>query len=377
MLGFGGFQHMLIPGYATSEGTDRFRRRFEATFPGHFRELQGLWLSSIGIGTYLGEPTAAYDALYCETVAEALESGINVIDTAVNYRHQRSERAIGQALAGAISSGKVQRDEVLIATKGGFLTFDGTEPDDPSDYFQRTLIDPGLFRLEEVVAGCHVMSPKYLENQIDVSRRNLGVDTLDVYYLHSPETQVSGVAREEFDRRMRAAFSALEKAVSVGKIRIYGTATWNAYRVGQESREALSLPDLLRLAEDVGGKDHHFRAIQVPYNLAMPEALSARTQRVEGKFVPVLQVARAHGMLVFASASLLQQKLTNDLPAETHRWFPGLQKDAQRAIQFVRSTPGIASALVGMSRREHLRENLTTAQTPPLNLEQFRAIFNQ
>ncbi len=57
---------MLIPGHATSEGTDRFRRRFEPKFPGHFREFQGLWLSSIGIGTYLGEPTAAYDALYRE-----------------------------------------------------------------------------------------------------------------------------------------------------------------------------------------------------------------------------------------------------------------------------------------------------------------------
>ena len=368
---------MLMPGHATSEGTDRFRRRFEAKFPGHFREFQGLWLSSIGIGTYLGEPTAAYDALYREAVADALEGGINVIDTAVNYRHQRSERAIAQALAAVISSGKVQRDEVMIATKGGFLNFDGSEPDDPSDYFQRTLIDPGLFRPEEVVAGCHVMSPKYLENQIDVSRQNLGIDTLDIYYLHNPETQASNVAREEFDRRMRAAFAALEKAVGEGKIRMYGTATWNGYRVGQDSREALSLPDLLRLAEEVGGKDHHFRAIQLPYNLAMPEALSARTQRVDGKAVPVLQVARAHGMLVFASASLLQQKLTESLPEETHAWFPGLEKDAQRAIQFVRSTPGITSALVGMSRREHVTENLSTAQTPPLNLEQFRAIFNQ
>ena len=210
-----------------------------------------------------------------------------------------------------------------------------------------------------------------------MSRQNLGIDTLDIYYLHNPETQSANVAREEFDRRMRAAFSALEKAVGEGKIRIYGTATWNAYRVGQESREALSLPDLLRIAEEVGGKDHHFRAIQLPYNLAMPEALSARTQRVDGKAIPVLQVARAHGMLVFASASLLQQKLTESLPEETHAWFPGLEKDAQRAIQFVRSTPGVACALVGMSRREHVTENLGTAQTPPLNLEQFRAIFNQ
>ena len=216
-LGFGGFHNMLMPGHATSEGTDRFRRRFEAKFPGHFREFQGLWLSSIGIGTYLGEPTAAYDALYREAVADALESGINVIDTAVNYRHQRSERAIAQALAAAISGGKVQRDEVLIATKGGFLTFDGSEPDDPSDYFQRTLIDTGLLRPDEVAAGCHVMSPKYLENQIDVSRHNLGIDTLDIYYLHNPETQSSNVTREEFDRRMHAAFSALEKAVGRGQ----------------------------------------------------------------------------------------------------------------------------------------------------------------
>jgi len=358
---------MLIPGHATSAGTDRYRHRFEAKFPGHFREFQTLWLSSIGIGTYLGEPTAAYDALYRETVTDALENGINVIDTAVNYRHQRSERAIAQALAAMISSSKVQRDEVMIASKGGFLNFDGDEPSDPSDYFQRTLIDPGLFRPEEVVAGCHVMSPKYLENQIDVSRRNLGIGTLDIYYLHNPETQATNVARQEFDRRMRAAFAALEKAVGEGKISIYGTATWNGYRVGLDSREALSLPRLLRLAEEVGGKDHHFRAIQLPYNLAMPEALSARTQHVDGKAVPVLQVARAHDMLVFASASLLQQKLTENLPEETRAWFPGLEKDAQRAIQFVRSTPGITSALVGMSRREHVSENLNTARTPPRN----------
>ncbi len=368
---------MLISGHATPEGTDRYRRRFEANHPGHFREAQGLWLSSIGIGTYLGEPTAAYDALYREAVSAALEMGINVIDTSVNYRHQRSERAIGEALAGSISDGKVRRDEVIIASKGGFLTFDGSEPEDPSEYFQRTLIDTGLVRPDDVAAGCHVMSPKYLENQIDVSRKNLGIETLDIYYLHNPETQSSHVSREEFDRRVHAAFAALEKAVGDGKIRIYGTATWNAYRVGHDSREALSLPDLLRVAEEVGGKNHHFRAIQLPYNLAMPEALSARTQRENGKDVPVLQVARSHGMLVFASASLLQQKLTANLPDETHAWFPGLTQDAQRAIQFVRSTPGIASALVGMSRRQHVVDNLSTTRKPPLNLEQFRAIFGQ
>jgi aryl-alcohol dehydrogenase-like predicted oxidoreductase len=220
------------------------------------------------------------------------------------------------------------------------------------------------------------MSPKYLENQIEVSRRNLGLETLDIYYLHNPETQISHVSREEFDRRIKAAFAALEKAAGEGKIRVYGTATWNGYRVGPESPDALSLVDLLRAAREVGGEGHHFRAIQLPFNLAMPEALTALTQRLNGSAVPALHVARAHGMMVFASASLLQQRLAEGLPKEIRERL-GLETDAQRAIQFVRSTPGITTALVGMSRRDHIRENLGTARTPPLNLEQFRAMFSK
>jgi len=368
---------MMIPGFATREGTARFRDRFAARLPGHIREAHGLWISSIGIGTYLGEPTAACDARYREAIRQAVLMGVNAIDSAINYRHQRSERAVAQALATLISSGHVRRDEIVLASKGGFLTFDGEEPPDPSAYFQEKFLDPGIIRMEEVVAGCHVISPKFLENQIDTSRRNLGLQTLDIYYLHNPETQLSQVGREEFFRRLRAAFAALEKAVAESKIRMYGTATWNAYRVSPRSAEALSLADVLRLAEEVGGKDHHFRAIQLPFNLAMPEARMANTQQMGHKVGPLLQVAKAHGLMVFASASLLQGQLSQGLPAEFRGWFPRMQTDAQRAIQFVRSTPGITCALVGMSSLEHVQENLATASTPPMTLEQFRAVLQE
>jgi len=366
---------MLIPGYATLEGTARFREHFAARLPGHFHQSHGLWISSIGLGTYLGEPTPACDELYCAAVTRAVELGTNVIDTAVNYRHQRSERAIGQAVRAMISEGRLRRDEIVLATKGGFLTFDGEEPSDPAAYFEEKLIKPGLIRPDEVAAGCHVMSPKYLESQIDVSRQNLGVETLDVYYVHNPETQLSQVSRQEFYRRLRPAFAALEKAVANGKIRAYGTATWNAYRVGPESSEAVALAEVWRAAEEVGGKEHHFRAIQLPYNLAMPEALLANTQPLDNKFVPALHVARSLALTVFASASLLQSRLTEALPPQVQTWFPGLRTDAQRALQFARSTPGITSALVGMSRREHVEENLGTAAAAPLTLEAFRAIW--
>jgi aryl-alcohol dehydrogenase-like predicted oxidoreductase len=366
---------MLIPGFATAEGTARFRDRFAARLPGHIREAQGLWISSIGIGTYLGEPTAEVDARYREAITRAVPMGVNLIDSAINYRHQRSERAIAQALATLISSGEVQRDEVVVASKGGFLSFDGEEPPDPWAYFQEKFLDPGIIRMEEVVADCHVISPKYLENQIETSRRNLGLETLDIYYLHNPETQLSQVSREEFFRRLKAAFAALEKAVAEGKIRMYGTATWNAYRVSPTSAEALTLTDVLHAAEEVGGKDHRFRAIQLPFNLAMPEAAVASTQQTGRKLAPLLQVAKAHGLMVFASASLLQGQLTQGLSPEIRSWFPGMRTDAQCAIQFVRSTPGITCALVGMSNLEHVQENLGTASTPPMTLEQLRAIL--
>ncbi|HXJ96940.1 MAG TPA: aldo/keto reductase [Terriglobia bacterium] len=366
----------LIPGFATPEGTARFRDRFAGRLPGHFREFRGLSLASIGVGTYLGEPDAATDALYREALTQAIELGSNVIDTAVNYRHQRSERAIGQTLAVLIQEGKLRRDEIFVATKGGFLSFDGEEPADAEAYFRERFISPGLISPSDVAAGCHVMSPAYLMDQIEVSRHNLGLETLDLYYLHNPETQLQRGTAEQFYERLTAAFAALESAVSAGKIRAYGTATWNAYRVSPSAPEAVSLLKVIGLAEEVGGPAHHFRALQLPFNLAMLEALDPATQMMEGEPAPALVAARSRGLMVFASASLLQGRLAQGLPGEITRHFAGLDTDAQRAIQFVRSTPGITAALVGMSRREHVEENLATARVAPLSFSDYHAMFS-
>jgi aryl-alcohol dehydrogenase-like predicted oxidoreductase len=366
---------MLIPGFATPEGTARFRDRFAARLPGHYRESQRLWLSSIGLGTYLGEPTAEYDSLYREAIVRACELGTNVLDTAVNYRHMRSERTIAQALAALMASGGLARDEIFIATKGGFFSYDGETPSDPGAYFEERLVGSGLIEPKDVAAGCHAIAPRYLADQIEVSRRNLGLETLDLYYIHNPETQLRDVARDEFYGRLRAAFEALEAAVAEGKIRMYGMATWNAFRVLPESPDAVSLEQALRLAEEAGGREHHLRALQLPFNLALLEALGTSTQTLEGRQVPLLEAARSRGLMVFASASLLQSRLASGLPETLQPRLPRLQTDAQRALQFVRSTPGITCALAGMSRQAHVIENLATAAIPPLTPAEYRAVF--
>lgn len=370
---------MIQTSSATPDGTARYRQRFlDRVAPEHFRLAQGLWLSSIGLGTYLGHWDDATDRSYQAAIQRALERGCNVIDTAINYRFQRSERAIGRALEEAFRQGIVSRDEIIIATKGGYIPFDTEPPRTPeqwSHYIIETFIRPGIIAPTELVGrGSHCLAPRYLENQLETSLKNLRLATIDIYYLHNPEEQLGEVSRDEFRRRIRAAFEMLEAKVAEGKIRLYGTATWNGYRVSEDAPDHLSLAELLALAREVGGPDHHFRVIQAPYNLAMVEALTAPTQEVNGRSVSLLEAALHLGMTVMASASLLQSQLARGLPESLRGAFPGLRSDAQRALQFVRSTPGITTALVGMSRVEHVEENLLVARVPPSSVEDFRNV---
>src|SRR5262245_43506828 len=102
----------LIKGWATAEGTGRYRARMGGVAPEHFTAFGDLALSSIGIGTYLGAEDEATDRAYTAAVTRAVGSGINVVDSAVNYRCQRSERSIGTALRALLTGGRVRRDEI-------------------------------------------------------------------------------------------------------------------------------------------------------------------------------------------------------------------------------------------------------------------------
>ena len=367
---------MALAGYATPQGTAAYRERFPAASQaGHFRQQQGLWMSSVGIGTYLGEPDEPTDQAYTTAVTRALERGANFIDTAINYRFQRSERSIGAALAALAAQGYIRRQEVVVCTKAGFLTPDGTVPGDPRRYFQETYLEPGIFRAEDIAAGVHCMAPRYLADQLDRSLRNLGLECIDVFYLHNPETQLSEVPRQEFLRRLRLAFALLERKVGEGKIQWYGTATWSGYRQPSGLRDYLWLEEAALAAREVAGEQHHFRFLQLPFNLAMPEAFTTHNQPLGGRASSLLDTARELGITVVASASLLQASLAAGLPAIVGQVLDGLESDAQRALQFVRSAPGIGVALVGMKNTAHVEENLRVSQVPPVPPAQFRKLF--
>jgi len=294
--------------------------------------MQASYLTSIGIGTYLGNADDATDASYVRAIVRAVQLGCNVIDTAANYRFQRSERSIGRALEILANEHGIGREQLVICTKGGYIPFDGQPPRNVREYVVETFIKPGIASFEDFVDG-HCMTPSYLQSQLDQSLRNMGLDCVDVYYVHNPESQLGHVSEPEFYSRLKRAFERLEQNRSQGKLAHYGVASWNGFRVPPDSPRHHSLARMIDLAREVGGEAHGFRFIQLPFNLAMQEGL------------PVIQEANRLGVTVVASASILQ----------------GRVPDPRAAIRFVRSTPGITTALVGMSRVEHVEENLASA----------------
>jgi aryl-alcohol dehydrogenase-like predicted oxidoreductase len=289
-------------------------------------------------------------------------SGVNIIDTAINYRCQRSERAIGRGLSEAFAAGEAQRDEVIVCTKAGYIPLDGTPPPSREEYqryLQREYIEPGILSATEIVGGAHSLAPKFLEDQLRRSLENLRVDAVDYFYLHNPEQQLTSVTPDELYARVRAAFATLEGCVDAGKIGAYGCATWNGLRLPAESQGHLSLFRLDALAREVAGEAHHFRIVQLPVNLSMSEAVRVSTQRdPRGRLHTVLEAAAQLGIDVVASAPLLQGRLTSDLPESVRQMFPG-SSDAQRALTFARSIPGILSVAVGTRQETHLEENLS------------------
>ena len=361
--------------FATSEGTEKFKKRFPNVAKGHFRNAQNLTVSSIGIGTYLGNWDAATDEGYVNSIVKFVESGGNVIDTAANYRFQRSERNIGQALKILHEKGFI-REELLICTKGGFLPFDNEPPSNVQKYFEETFVQKGIAGFDDLVAGNHCMTASYLQSQIDRSLQNMNLETLDVFYIHNPESQLSEISKIDFDLRLANAFERLEKNRVEGKIKFYGVATWNGFRLQPNERNYHSLEKMWNIAEKIGGENHGFRFIQLPFNLMMPEAFLLQNQQFNGEVFSTIEIANNFGISVMISGSMMQGKLATGLPENIRANLGNLETDAMTSLQFVRSTPAVTTSLVGMSRPSHVEENMQLVKIPTATTEQYERLFS-
>jgi aryl-alcohol dehydrogenase-like predicted oxidoreductase len=376
----------LIAGYATRAATEEYAATIGAALaPGHYSDFLNLHLklSSLGVGTFPGAASDTVDVAYADIISRALVSGINVIDTAAHYRYGRSARAAGEGLRRAIAAG-VKREQVFVISKGGFLCFDEGRPQDFDAWFEAHIARKGLGRRDDLTAA-HLISPGYIVQQIEQSRQSLGMETLDAFLVDQPEVHIPRLGKAALNQKLQSLFAVLEQAVQENKIRCYGISTFEGMRVETDGALFQSLAALLGLAEKAAqlvqgepGARHSFRLLQLPFNQAQPEGFTRFNHATgHGNVASALQAAFQLKVYVMASHTLGKGQLAMQAATAVRSALPALVNDAQRALQYNRSTPGLGTSLAGISTPAHLDDLLAVARLPPMLRESYLQLYQR
>ena len=360
----------MVSGFATVDGTKKFVENSSVN-KDNFKEFQNLFLSNVGIGTYLGDADAKTDALVTNAVKQSILSGVNVVDTAINYRSQKAERSVGKAISELIREGTITRDQIFVSSKNGYVTNDADVQLGFWEYVKEEYSQKGVIKEGDVTSGYHCMTTSYLSDQLDRSLKNLGLDCIDLMYLHNAvEGQIKDVSKEKFLDNLKSVFKLYEQKRQEGKIKFYGMATWECFRVPNDNLQYLSLEDVVSMAKEIGGENHGFKFIQLPYNMNYDQALLAKNQLFGTEKISILEAAVRLEIGVFTSVPFMQGRL---LTPGTMPDFNDL-KPSLRALQFIRSSPGVLAPLVGQKSAEHVSENLEIMKIPPMAESEFIAL---
>lgn len=258
-------------------------------------------ISQVGFGCYRTDNSIDE---HHRALTHAMENGINVIDTSANYYNGGSELLVGNVLNKLVKSGKINRKDILLITKGGYIQGmnykNAVELEKNGKLFPDTVkIQPGLW---------HCIHPEFLEYQLNLQFERLKQKYIDIYLLHNPEYYLIKAKEDKTDKlsadkeyyeRIRKAFEFLESKVKEGKILSYGISS-NTFTGYPENFEFTSLEKVLKAAESVS-PENHFSAVQFPFNLLETGAL---VKNQSGKSQTLLELAKSKNLRVFLNRPL-------------------------------------------------------------------------
>lgn len=308
-----------ITGCADALNTRAFGDRIRECNPSFesaaFRQLTGtdLITSKIGYGSYrvdyrIDEHTAS--------LRKAIQAGCNLIDTSSNYTDGGSETLIGNVLSEQIAEGKIERSEIIVVSKVGYIQGQNLD-----EAMRREREGKPWNEVVKYMDGCwHCVHSDFLMDQWERSSDRLQLDTIDVYLLHNPEYFFSdvhkrnpganlGEIRNTFFDRIYRAFMQMEHFVAEGKICYYGISS-NTFPSPKTDFEHVSLQRCYDAACEAartlhGNQDaNHFKIIQLPYNLFEHAALSEVNNTINGNDMTVLEGAEALGIGVLVNRPL-------------------------------------------------------------------------
>lgn len=240
----------------------------------------GYQVSICGFGTYRVDYRIQE---HVKTLAYAVANGINLVDTSANYSDGGSEILVGNVINGLIENEGLERDELVIISKGGYIQGENQEAAMEKEklgapYPEIVKCAPDLW---------HCIHPEFLHDQINASLERLKLPYIDIYLLHNPEyflmytgTRDVHKLREEYYRRIKKAFVYLEEEVSKGRILHYGISS-NTFGEEQDKRSFTSLEEVLKTANEVS-HENHFSVVQLPLNL-LEKGGAENLNQLEGK----------------------------------------------------------------------------------------------
>lgn len=260
----------------------------------------GWQVSRLGFGCYRID---AVTPAHAEALAFALRNGINLIDTSTNYGDGESESLVGQVLQELIASGEIRRAEIVIVSKAGYV-----QGKNLALAQQREREGRPFPEMVKYMDNCwHCLHPDFLADQLDRSLARLQLDRLDVLLLHNPEYFLShtvkqhaelNAAKDEYYRRLAAAFAFLETQVESGKISWYGISS-NTLPHPASHPEFTSLERVWNIAARLAP---HFGVVQFPFNLFETGAMRERNLNAGAQ--TVLEFARAQNLATLANRPL-------------------------------------------------------------------------
>ncbi|MFV0481015.1 MAG: aldo/keto reductase [Campylobacteraceae bacterium] len=367
--------------HATKEATYGFAKKFS-----HYKDFyiifNDLIFSKLGFGTFKKEPYKDENYLfeYKDALREAIKNGINVIDTAINYRYQKSEKEIGETLSLLFKEGRTKREELIICSKGGFMPLNFPFPKNPYEWIEENIIKKNLATKEDIELDEHCITGEFLKASCETSLKNLQIDCIDIYFLHNPEVQLQKLGKKAFLEKLKDIFTTFEELVKENKIRYYGIAVWNAFTNDEKEIEHINLEEVFDIAKKVAGVNHHFKYIQLPFNIAKSNAYALNNQKMsDGNYYTLLQVAHKLNIGVIGSSSLLQMNLFQKSfkPEIGYLLDPDmkLKSDIELALQFVRSTEGIITSLFSSKEPLHVKENINISSIKKIDKKSYNLLY--
>ncbi len=280
---------------ATIEGTQNYISNFP-DIKSKVLGKTGFHASICGFGCYRIDDGIPQ---HQKALEKAILSGINIIDTSSNYSDGGSEILIGKVLNKFFSEKKINRENIIVVSKGGYLQGSnlnlGMEREKSGKSFNEVVkCSPDLW---------HCISPDFLENQITLSLQKLNLETIDVYLLHNPEyfltySLISDPERREreYYRRIKDAFIHLEGEVKRGRISYYGISS-NTFGEKENKSNFTSLEKVIEISDEIS-TNNHLAVVQFPMNLIESGGINNLNQQNQSKSFLQLASDNNIGVLV-------------------------------------------------------------------------------